>query len=134
MEPDKNELSDAELDALLQAWEAPDAPKTLRAAIFSTSPRAWQKFWSGSLRIPIPVFCGTLCAIVLLAALAVWRWHAPRVIVQTQRVEVPVVKERIVYQDRVVRVPAPSPPRASEKLRPVADLNPRIIRSGDFEN
>src|ERR1700691_5633367 len=127
MEPDKKELSDAELDGLLQAWEAPHAPKTLRAAVLSSSTGAWQKFWSGSLRIPIPALCIMSCVIVLLAALAVWKWHAPRVIVQTQRVEVPVVKEKIVYQDRIVRVPAPSPPRVNEKLRPVADLNPRII-------
>jgi hypothetical protein len=72
---------------------------------------------------------------LLLTALAIWKWPAPRVVVQTQRVEVPVATEKVVtvYQDRIVRVPPATGPR-SPKLHPVADLHPRIMRSPDLEN
>jgi hypothetical protein len=80
------------------------------------------------LRIPIPA----LCVVVLVAAVVFWKWSVARVIVQTQRVEVPVEKVVTVYEDRIIRVPAPA--RANEKLHPVADLNPRIIGSSSLEN
>jgi hypothetical protein len=130
MEPEKNELSDAELDGLLQTWEAPHAPKSMRAAVFPAESGGWRKFWSGSLRIPIPA----LCVLVLLAALVFWKWPGPRVIVQTQRVEVPVEKTVTVYRDRIIRAPASSSSPTSVKLQPATNLNLRIIRRADLED
>ena len=71
--------------------------------------------------MPLPV----ACAITLVAVLIITKWPrseaAPRVVVKTERVEVPVVQERVVYRDR----PVPQPTAA---WNPVAELRPRIIR------
>src|SRR5260370_1805146 len=111
MEPfEKDELSDRELDAILPAWKAPLAPARLRAAVFLEASKPWWRtLWSTSFRVPIPVaFC-----LAIMLALVAWRWFtpgAPRVVIQTERVEVPVVKKevvtRTVYRDRIVHAPA----------------------------
>lgn len=61
-------------------------------------------------------------------AIGAARWPrpaaAPRVVIRTERVEVPVVEERVVtrtvYRDR-----------PAAKWQPVAELRPRIIRGAD---
>ena len=129
MEPfDRDELSDAELDGLLKKWEVPSAPPNLRAAIFpdELQPR-WRRIWTASFRVPLPV--AAACAIAL--AVAAWQWRAPaappRELIRTERVEVPVWKDRVVvktvYKDRVL----------PQTLKPVAELRPRIIRTPDEE-
>ena len=128
MEPfDREEMTDRELAAMLAEWKAPEAPARLRAAVFDRAPW-WRRFWSASIHIPVPV----ACALLLLAGAAAWLWPnpapkpaAPRVIVETKTVEVPVVKERIIYRDV---------PQKSTGWRPVAELRPRIIRGGRDEN
>jgi hypothetical protein len=59
----------------------------------------------------------------------------PLVVVKTERVEVPVVRERVVtklvYQQAPVNLPAVLTFR---ELKPVAELRPRIIRSAHVEN
>lgn len=114
MQPSENdELTDRELDALLPAWKAPAAPARLRAALFPEGPAPWwRRLWSASVRIPVPVAC---CLAVLLA-LAVWRWFTPRTI----------------YRDRIVPVAAAG--SDPSQLRPVTELRPRIVRSGDVQN
>jgi hypothetical protein len=142
MEPyDSEELTDRELDGLLREWKAPAAPTHLRAAVFPAR-GAWligvlRRIWTGSVRVPVPV---AVCLAVLLG-IGGWlmtRPGSPRVIVKTEvrteRVEVPVVTERevprIVYRDR-----APvARPITFNNLQPVAELRPRIIRSGDAHN
>jgi hypothetical protein len=112
MEPfEKHELSDRELDALLPEWKAPIAPGRLRAAVFPEAARPWwrKKWWSASIRIPVPV---ALCVLVLMAA-ALWQWSA--------RVAAPVVAP-VVMQDRRAEV------------QPVAELRPRIIRREHVPN
>jgi len=135
MEPfEEGELSEQELDALLPEWKAPPAPVHLRAAVFPNVSRPWwRKMWSFSVRVPAPV----AAVAALLVALAAWRGFLtqPREIVLTERVEVPVFKDRVVpkvvYRDRIVHAaPAPQGPDA-HKLRPVAELRPIIIRSGE---
>jgi hypothetical protein len=134
-QPEKNELSDRELDALLVEWKAPQAPAHLRAALFPGP--WWLRVCKASIRVPLPL---AACLAVVLS-LAAWRWSVPaaaRVEIRTERVEVPVVQERVVtktvYRDRVV------PSRASETgsnmqgLQPVAELRPRIIRRGNDQN
>lgn len=68
MEPlGSNELSDHELDRLLQGWKTPPAPARLRRRVFG---RRWRRFWNMSVRIPLPV---AFCLLVLLGLVA-WRW------------------------------------------------------------
>ena len=71
MEPhNQDELTDRELDALLQKWRVPEAPAPLRQAIFPDWSRPWwRRLWSASVRIPLPV-----AVAVLLLLAAVWRW------------------------------------------------------------
>ena len=138
MEPFENdELSDRELDALLSAWIAPPPPACLREAVFPASKPWWRTLWSASFRVPVPVaFC-----LAIILALVAWRWlnpGAPRVVIRTERVEVPVVKKEVltntVYRDRIVHVPAPAAGLNVHELQPVAELRPRIIRSRNDQN
>ena len=134
MEPFKeDELSDQELDALLTEWKVPRAPAHLRASIFP-SRRWWRNIWSISIRVPAPV--AALIAIVV--ALAVWRGSvpvAPHEVVRTERVEIPVFKDRVVprtvYRTRIVHATPVPPGRNAHDLQPVAELRPVIIRSGE---
>jgi hypothetical protein len=130
MEPfEHDELSDSELDSLLKKWEAPPAPARLRAAIFPEEARSkWRRFWGASFRVPLPV----AGALAIALALGAWQWRkpgAPRELVRTERVEVPVWKERVIVRT-VVRYRAAPP---LQTLRPVAELRPRIIRTPDEE-
>src|SRR5580658_10594188 len=109
MEPfEKDELQDGELDGMLQQWRAPRAPERLRQAIFPAPARPWwSRLWTTSIRVPLPVACALLMAL----ALGVWLWPRPvpalRTVVKTERVEVPVIQERVitrtVYRDRKVQ-------------------------------
>jgi hypothetical protein len=127
-------LPDGELDELLASWKSPQVPARLRAALFPARPAPWWRaIWSISFRVPLPV----ACALGVLMAGGVWRWvsaPAPRVVIRTERVEVPVVKKEIVtqtvYRDRVVRLPS----QDNNQLQPVAELRPRIIRRQNAEN
>ena len=138
MEPFENdELSDRELDALLSAWIAPPAPARLRTAVFPASKPWWRTLWSASFRVPVPV---AFCLAIMLAFVA-WRWltpGAPRVVIRTERVEVPVVKREVltntIYRDRIVHVPAATAGLNVHELQPVAELRPRIIRSPNAQN
>jgi len=123
MEPfEKDELSDRELNNLLPQWKAPDAPARLRGAVFPESRRPWwRRLWTASIRVPLPV----ACALLALLAFALGRLSRtpppPRVVVKTERVEVPVVQERIVTRT-VYRAPD------AVAWRPVRELQPRILR------
>jgi hypothetical protein len=55
MEP----LDDRELDKLLQQWQAPLAPPSLRAKVL------WQGLATGTIRVPVPV---GIAAVLALAA------------------------------------------------------------------
>jgi len=124
MEPfEKDELTDRELDGMLAQWKAPSAPARLKAAVFGERRLPWwRRLWSGSIRVPVPVACA-LVALVAIVAVAMAR--APRVVVRTVRVEVPVVQERIVYRDR--------PAVAEAAWRTVRELRPRIIRGSNAQ-
>jgi len=117
MQPsDNDELTDRELDAILPDWKVPGAPARLRAAVFPDVPTPWWwRVWSVSIRIPLPVACLLAMALVLAA----WRWFTPRTI----------------YRDRLVpgTAIAAAGPDASQ-LRPVTELQPRIIRSDNVQN
>jgi hypothetical protein len=133
MEPfEKSQLSDEELNSLLREWEVPQAPARLRAAVLGGPPKPWwRRVWNMSIRVPVPL----ACSLMLLLGVGAWRWArlasspaVPRVIIKTERVEIPVVTERVVtktvYRDRP----------ASDQLFPVAELRPRIIRREHVQN
>jgi len=133
MEPfEQDELSDRELDDLLRKWESPAAPARLRMALFpETAQPWWRRWWRTSIRIPVPVGL----AFALVVAMEIWRWPAPapRVVTRTERVEVPVVQERVVERT-VFRDRAPEKQSDVQKLRPVAELRPVIIRRENVQN
>jgi hypothetical protein len=132
MEPfEKDELSDLELDRMLPQWKAPDAPARLKSAVFpKRSGPWWRRLWTTSIRVPVPV----LCAVMVIMAVVATRWARPvpppQVVVKTERVEVPVIQERVVtrtvYRER--------PATMQLAWRPVRELRPRIIRSGNAQN
>jgi hypothetical protein len=125
MEPfEKDELTDRELDSMLAQWKTPSAPARLKAAVFGERREPWwRRLWSASIRVPVPAACAliVLLAVVIGASLRT----APQVVVRTERVEVPIVQERIVYRDR--------PGVAEAAWRPVRELRPRIIRGSDAQ-
>lgn len=136
MEPfERDELTESELDRLLDAWTIPDAPVGLRTAIFSGAKLpGWKRWWTGSVRVPIPIACVLLLAISV-AVLRVANPPPPRIVVKIERVQVPVVQERVVTKV-VTRYTDRKEPTGFDihGLKPVAELRPRIIRSGDAKN
>jgi hypothetical protein len=136
MEPfEQDELTETELDRLLEGWAAPEAPARLRASIFPESSAPWWKrLWMSSFRIPVPV----ACLLLLAPVVAVWRGAKPpatQIVVKTERVEVPVVQEHVVIKVVTKYVYRKEPSGFDiQGLKPVAELRPRIIRSGDAKN
>jgi hypothetical protein len=138
MEPfEKDELSEGELDRILGEWNAPTAPARLRAAVFPDS-RApwWRRLWTLSVPVPLPI----ACVLLLLIAAGAWRGLMPRVpqvVVKTEHVEVPVIQDRVITKYVYRKEPAVRTAVTGfdiKGLRPVAELRPRIIRSGDAKN
>jgi hypothetical protein len=107
MEP----LEDRELDGMLREWKAPPAPAGLRAAVFTGRAVPW---WRRSIRLPLPA---AACLLILLLA-GLWRWVVPRE---------PVVNN-VVYTHQAAEV------LTFKDLRPVSELQPRIIRRKDARN
>jgi hypothetical protein len=139
MEPfERDELSEAELDRLLSEWNAPAAPARLRGSVFLES-RApwWRRLWTLSVPVPLPVVCVLLLLIVAAACWSVAMPRVPQVVVKTERVEVPVIQDRVIT--KYVYKKEPAAPKAVrgfdiDGLKPVAELRPRIIRSGNAKN
>jgi hypothetical protein len=133
MEPfEKDELQDRELDGFLRQWRTPQAPARLRQAVFPKPSLPWWsrlpfRLWTASIRVPLPVACALLLALALGVSLWPRRVPAPRTVIKTERVEVPVIQERVVtrtvYLDRTAESP--------QAWRPVAELRPRVIKSGN---
>src|SRR5271154_1372527 len=64
MEEQSNfEMTDDELNALLDRWQAPVAPASLRKAIF---PR---RFWTASIHVPVPAVAFIVLALLVWGAL-----------------------------------------------------------------
>jgi hypothetical protein len=129
MEPfEKDELQDRELDGLLQQWRAPQAPARLRQAVFPMPSRPWWfRVWTASIRVPLPVACALLLALALGVSLWPRPLPAPRTVIKAERVEVPVIQERVVTRTVYLDRKAESP----QAWRPVTELRPRVIRSGN---
>jgi hypothetical protein len=144
MEPfEHDELSDGELDELLRKWESPVAPARLRAAVFpGAATSRWRRLWHASIRIPVPAGLAMALAIAMVVALAIGRRpaQATGLVTKIERVEVPVIQERvitrIVYRDRVAaqQMGVATQQMDVQKLRPVAELRPVIIRRENVQN
>jgi hypothetical protein len=129
--------ADAELTALLRAWEAPPPGAGARARLLADFragvPRVplWRRALAAELRVPLPVAaCAALAVIASLFALGARGWtHAAPAVSKAEAapvlkvVEVPVVQERVVtrtvYDERkgrgagrVSASQAPTPPQA----------------------
>jgi hypothetical protein len=93
-----SELSDQELDRLLrEEWKSPPAPARLRGRVF---PSWWRKFWTISIRIPLPVAC---CLTILLAVMA-WRWQARIAAPAETSLEVPKFQPVLELRPRIIKV------------------------------
>jgi len=100
---EKDELNDAELDRLLPAWKAPAAPARLKAAVFPAAASPWwQRLWTTSIRVPLPVACALLALLVFV----------------------------VLHANRPAPPPPHAADGASQAVawRPVRELQPRIIR------
>ena len=106
---ENDELSDIELDRLLRQWSAPAAPERLRDGVFPEGRRGWWgRFWSGSVRVPVPA----ACAAALLMGILAWRGMAPPA--------------------RTVAVRTAE--AGAAKFQPVRELRPRIVKAEDAAN
>ena len=124
MEP----LNDRELDQLLRQWEAPAAPRTLRAPVGHHS-SLWQWLWSGKLQLPVPVGLA-----VLVAGAGLWIYMASRPAPQApSKASIPAaplvapVESRTPAAPPAVWTPAPKneqSPRPGEKT-----VGPREVPS-----
>ena len=129
MEPN----DDRQLSRLLREWQVPPPSPSLEERVLGAHRTWWRLLLSGHIRVPVPIAAS--CLIALIAAGA-WRWAKPvppRVLVKTERVEVPVVRERVVtkfvYRNGPAPVHTPEHGLTFHELKPVAELRPRIIRS-----
>jgi len=108
MEPlDDRKLDDRELDRILQQWQAPGAPPSLRARVLPPS-QWWRWLVKGTIRVPVPV------GLALLLAVAAF-----------------------LYFSRTTDRPTAVQPAKSVSLadfQPVKQLEPRIIRRGNEGN
>lgn len=136
------ELNDKqELRRLLQEWQVPLASPSFEERVLMARRSWWRSFLTGYVRIPVPAVC---CIVLLLVTGEVWRWTrpmpavAPHVVVKTERVEVPVVRERtvtkVVYKNRPNLAETPERGFTFRQLKPVGELRPRIIRGGHDQN
>jgi hypothetical protein len=142
MEP----YDDPELLNLIREWQVPPPSKAFEERVLRSRKTSWPFFWktwrfllTGRISVPVP----TACCLVLLIAAGAWRWAdlerpvPPLVVVKTERVEVPVIRDRVVT--KFIHNNAPVPMKRSHaltfhELKPVAELRPRVIRGGNDQN
>ena len=138
-------LNDDELSSVLEQFKSktpqsgPEvAARALRAYETSVTRRGrWRRFFGYSVAVPLPVgvLAATLLILIGVAAGRSLRHHA--LVVETRIVEVPVIRERLVYGDcstgpREASPHAPGPPIVNftfKEFQPVSHIKPRIVRS-----
>lgn len=96
------DLTNPELDAVLQEWRTPLAPARLRSAVFQSHSAPWYSRWLTSILIPLPIAVG-LGVLLLFSG---WQWGARSERARTASAHV------FTFQG----------------FSPVAELRPRIIR------
>ena len=60
-------MNDDELRSMLQTWQAPRAPETLRQRVFAPKPFSLRWLLAGDIRIPVPLALAALCVIIFVA-------------------------------------------------------------------
>ena len=112
MEPsdDRRLDDDRELDRILQQWQAPGAPQSLRAKVIPRPPHWWQWLATGTIRVPVPVGIALLLAVT---ALLYFRTY-------------------LATPERQAVQPAKSVSLAD--FQPVKQLEPRVIGSANEGN
>ena len=106
MEP----LDDRELNRILQQWQAPGAPPSLRVKVLPHSSQWWQWLTKGTIRVPVPV---GIAAVLALAAFLYF-------------VRTPAAEQPTAIQ------PAKSVSLAD--FQPVKQLEPRVIGRANDRN
>jgi len=75
---------DPALKRVLEEWRAPEVPESLDARVLATYRRMqkkeawWQRFFSSSVRVPLPVAVAVLALLFVSAALALRPAGAPK--------------------------------------------------------
>jgi hypothetical protein len=143
------------LDAFLDQWKAPDTPPHLKDTLSNAyrrrlAQRGWRWFLRGKLQVPVPFALAGVGAVILLTFVVIRNEHTAaspvrtsigiqnQSVVEGQKVEVPVYRDRVVirtqYRDRPrhsLPTVAPAQPQAQPRsgdYQFVAALNPRIVR------
>ena len=138
-------LNDDELSSLLEQFKCktpqpgPEvASRALRAYETSVTRRGrWRRFFGHSIAVPLPVGALAATLLILIGAAVDRSLHRPAPVVETHRVEVPVIREHLIYGDcstgpREARPHAPGPPTVTftfKEFQPVSQIKPRIVRS-----
>ena len=138
-------LNDDELNSLLEQFKSktpqpgPEvAARALRAYETSVARRGrWHRFFGYSVAIPLPVGVLVATILILIGVAAGRSLRRPALPVETRTVEVPVMRERLVYGDCSAgpREASPSAPGAPivtltfKEFQPVSQIKPRIVRS-----
>ena len=60
-------MNDDELRSMLQTWQAPRAPETLRQRVSAPKPFSLRWLLAGDIRIPVPLALAALCVIIFVA-------------------------------------------------------------------
>jgi hypothetical protein len=145
-------MTDDELDGALRSWHLPTTPLKMEARALTAYRKGFRRtgtlrrWLTMSVRVPAPLAAMATMALLLLSVALARAVHrvsavdAPRMVVQTRTVEVPVIQERVVIRT-VYREPKAIPHHAeatvaadlaqADDFVPVGAFAPRIIRSGD---
>lgn len=129
-----DEPADAELEQWLAEWQTPEVPTRLDTKVRATYRRAfpqplwWQRWLTGSLRVPIPIAAAAVIVFCVAGWLAIHPVAdlAPPLVMsvpQTKFVEVPIVQEKLV-----TRVVYAKPKAGVEKrpAQPSSALPPKV--------
>ena len=135
-----NPLNDDELNSLLQQAKtqppkiSPElAVRVLRAYQESVvRPTTWRWLLVRPISIPLPLGALAAVLLVLIGAGGGRALRRPSVIVQTDRVEVPVTREHIVYRDCPAGQQESGPQVATltlKEMQPMGQMRPHVVGS-----
>ena len=138
-------LNDDELNSLLEQFKCkapqpgPEATsRALRAYETSVTRRGrWRRFSGHSIAVPLPVGALAAALLILIGVAADRSLRRPVPVVETRTVQVPVIREHLIYGDcstgpREARPRAAGPPIVTftlKEFQPVSQIKPRIVRS-----
>jgi hypothetical protein len=138
-------LNDDELSSLLEQLKSktpqpgPEvAARALRAYETSVTRRGrWHRIFGYSVAVPLPVGVLAATILILIGVAAGRSLRLPAILVETRTVEVPVIREHLVYGDCSAGPREASPNTKSapivtltfKEFQPVSQIKPRIVRS-----